>query len=94
MSLRVSLEKESRGACYNSLLVSRHSLLVALQLSVADSTKDHTSQSDVTRLLADQSFVSSILASVCLINPLNFAFYSFDVYALYSFASVFSMLLL
>ena len=40
-------------------------LIVALKLSVTDSTKDSASQSDMSKLLADQSFVSSILASVC-----------------------------
>ncbi|AES95157.1 putative proteasome subunit Rpn10 protein [Medicago truncatula] len=39
-------------------------LALALQLSVADSTGDQASQSDVTRLLADQSRVSDILASL------------------------------
>ena len=36
----------------------------ALQLSVQDSTNDQASQPDMSKLLADQSFVSSILASV------------------------------
>ncbi|CAK8540020.1 unnamed protein product [Lathyrus sativus] len=44
-------------------------LALALQLSVADSTKDQASQSDMTKLLADQSFVSSVLASLPGVDP-------------------------
>ncbi|CAL0314482.1 unnamed protein product [Lupinus luteus] len=44
-------------------------LALALQLSVADSTKDATSQSDMSKLLADESFVSSILASLPGVDP-------------------------
>ncbi|MED6210810.1 proteasome regulatory particle base subunit rpn10 [Stylosanthes scabra] len=39
-------------------------LALALQMSVSDSSKDSSSQSDMSKLLADQSFVSSILASL------------------------------
>ncbi|XP_004512147.1 26S proteasome non-ATPase regulatory subunit 4 homolog [Cicer arietinum] len=44
-------------------------LALALQLSVADSTKDNASQSDASKLLADQSFVSSVLASLPGVDP-------------------------
>lgn len=45
-------------------------LALALQLSVQDSTKDSTSQqTDMSKLLADQSFVSSILASLPGVDP-------------------------
>ncbi|KAK9038098.1 hypothetical protein V6N11_022987 [Hibiscus sabdariffa] len=44
-------------------------LALALQLSVQDSTKDSSSQADVSKLLADQSFVSSILASLPGVDP-------------------------
>lgn len=44
-------------------------LALALQLSVQDSTKDSTSQSDMNKLLTDQSFVSSILASLPGVDP-------------------------
>lgn len=44
-------------------------LALALQLSVQDSTKDSSSQSDMSKLLADQSFVSSILASLPGVDP-------------------------
>ncbi|XP_019444843.1 PREDICTED: 26S proteasome non-ATPase regulatory subunit 4 homolog isoform X2 [Lupinus angustifolius] len=44
-------------------------LALALQLSVADSTKDAASQSDMSKLLADESFVSSILASLPGVDP-------------------------
>ncbi|WVZ10503.1 hypothetical protein V8G54_015033, partial [Vigna mungo] len=44
-------------------------LALALQLSIADSARDQTSQSDMSKLLADQSFVSSILASLPGVDP-------------------------
>ncbi|OMO83541.1 von Willebrand factor, type A [Corchorus olitorius] len=44
-------------------------LALALQLSVQDSAKDSSSQADVSKLLADQSFVSSILASLPGVDP-------------------------
>ncbi|PON89355.1 Proteasome subunit Rpn [Trema orientale] len=43
-------------------------LALALQLSVQDSAKDSSNQ-DVSKLLADQSFVSSILASLPGVDP-------------------------
>uniref|UniRef100_A0A5B6ZR56 26S proteasome non-ATPase regulatory subunit 4 homolog n=1 Tax=Davidia involucrata TaxID=16924 RepID=A0A5B6ZR56_DAVIN len=44
-------------------------LALALQLSVQDSKKDQASQPDMSKLLADQSFVSSILASLPGVDP-------------------------
>ncbi|KAJ4843310.1 proteasome regulatory particle base subunit rpn10 [Turnera subulata] len=44
-------------------------LALALQLSVQDGTKESGNQSDVSKLLADQSFVSSILASLPGVDP-------------------------
>ncbi|KAJ7944152.1 26S proteasome non-ATPase regulatory subunit 4-like protein [Quillaja saponaria] len=44
-------------------------LALALQLSVQDGTKDSAGQSDMSKLLADQSFVSSILASLPGVDP-------------------------
>ncbi|KAJ8771108.1 hypothetical protein K2173_023433 [Erythroxylum novogranatense] len=44
-------------------------LALALQLSVQDSTKDSSSQADMGNLLSDQSFVSSILASLPGVDP-------------------------
>ncbi|XWS45558.1 hypothetical protein CRYUN_Cryun15aG0146800 [Craigia yunnanensis] len=44
-------------------------LALALQLSVQDSTKGSSSQADMSKLLADQSFVSSILASLPGVDP-------------------------
>ncbi|CAK7334225.1 unnamed protein product [Dovyalis caffra] len=44
-------------------------LALALQLSVQDSSKDSSSQTDMSKLLADQSFVSSILASLPGVDP-------------------------
>ncbi|KAK6924502.1 von Willebrand factor, type A [Dillenia turbinata] len=44
-------------------------LALALQLSVQDSTKDAANQTDMSKLLADQTFVSSILASLPGVDP-------------------------
>ncbi|GAV64849.1 UIM domain-containing protein/VWA_2 domain-containing protein [Cephalotus follicularis] len=44
-------------------------LALALQLSVQDNTKDSENQTDMSKLLADQSFVSSILASLPGVDP-------------------------
>ncbi|XP_073060701.1 26S proteasome non-ATPase regulatory subunit 4 homolog [Primulina eburnea] len=46
-----------------------HDLQLALQLSVQDSAADQTSQTDVNKLLGDQSFMSSILASLPGVDP-------------------------
>lgn len=43
-------------------------LVAALQLSVQEGAKDESSQMDMSNVLADQSFMSSILASVCLLH--------------------------
>nr|GMD51484.1 26S proteasome non-ATPase regulatory subunit 4 homolog [Ipomoea batatas] len=42
---------------------------LTLQLSVQDSTKDQATPTDMSKLLADQSFVSSILASLPGVDP-------------------------
>ncbi|KAL0550587.1 hypothetical protein IC582_015109 [Cucumis melo] len=44
-------------------------LALALQLSVQEESKDSTNQPDMSKLLADQSFVSSILASLPGVDP-------------------------
>lgn len=44
-------------------------LALALQLSVQDTGKDSTSQTDMSKLLTDQTFVSSILASLPGVDP-------------------------
>ncbi|XP_015581885.1 26S proteasome non-ATPase regulatory subunit 4 homolog isoform X3 [Ricinus communis] len=44
-------------------------LALALQLSVQDSPKDSGNPTDMSKLLADQSFVSSILASLPGVDP-------------------------
>ncbi|EYU30416.1 hypothetical protein ABFS83_12G046100 [Erythranthe nasuta] len=46
-----------------------HDLQLALQLSVEDRAVDQSNQTDVNKLLADQSFVSSILASLPGVDP-------------------------
>ena len=50
-------------------LIPRHWVVAALQLSVQDSTSDSADQSNMSKLLTDQSFVSSILASVRFPKP-------------------------
>ncbi|KAH9621927.1 hypothetical protein KSS87_022206, partial [Heliosperma pusillum] len=53
-------------------LLIRYRVPSALQLSVEDSAKDsssHSSQTDMSKLLSDQSFVSSILASLPGVDP-------------------------
>ncbi|GAV62886.1 UIM domain-containing protein/VWA_2 domain-containing protein [Cephalotus follicularis] len=44
-------------------------LAMALQMSMEDRTKDSSSQSDISSVLGDQSFVSSILASLPGVDP-------------------------
>lgn len=44
-------------------------LALALQLSVQEGAKDQSGQADMGKLLADQSFVSSILASLPGVDP-------------------------
>ncbi|KAM7516122.1 hypothetical protein LguiA_005705 [Lonicera macranthoides] len=44
-------------------------LALALQLSVQESAKEQSSETDMSNLLADQSFVSSILASLPGVDP-------------------------
>ncbi|PSS00470.1 26S proteasome non-ATPase regulatory subunit like [Actinidia chinensis var. chinensis] len=44
-------------------------LALALQLSVQDSPKDQASKDDMSKLLADESFVTSILASLPGVDP-------------------------
>ncbi|CAA2976729.1 26S proteasome non-ATPase regulatory subunit 4 homolog [Olea europaea subsp. europaea] len=46
-----------------------HDLQLAVQLSVQEGTKDQSNQTDMNKLLADQSFVSSILASLPGVDP-------------------------
>ncbi|XP_011099844.1 26S proteasome non-ATPase regulatory subunit 4 homolog isoform X2 [Sesamum indicum] len=46
-----------------------HDLQLALQLSVQDGAADQSNQTDMNKLLADQSFVSSILASLPGVDP-------------------------
>ncbi|KAL0449730.1 UNVERIFIED_CONTAM: 26S proteasome non-ATPase regulatory subunit [Sesamum latifolium] len=46
-----------------------HDLQLALQLSVQEGAGDQSNQTDMNKLLADQSFVSSILASLPGVDP-------------------------
>ncbi|XP_055828296.1 26S proteasome non-ATPase regulatory subunit 4 homolog isoform X3 [Solanum dulcamara] len=56
----------TRGTDMSEADFEDQELLLALQLSVQNNSKDET---DVTKLLADQSFVSSILASLPGVDP-------------------------
>lgn len=51
------------------LSIPHFSLFAAVQMSMQDAAKDGSNQSDIGKVLGDQSFVSSILASV---SPLPF----------------------
>ncbi|XP_022763068.1 26S proteasome non-ATPase regulatory subunit 4 homolog [Durio zibethinus] len=44
-------------------------LALALQMSMQDSSKDSSAQSDVSKVLGDQSFMSSILSSLPGVDP-------------------------
>uniref|UniRef100_M0ZVS6 26S proteasome non-ATPase regulatory subunit 4 homolog n=1 Tax=Solanum tuberosum TaxID=4113 RepID=M0ZVS6_SOLTU len=58
-----------RSLLYTSDLSRTFWCFAALQLSVQDSTNDQSNQTDMSKLLADQSFVSSILASLPGVDP-------------------------
>ncbi|KAG6645545.1 26S proteasome non-ATPase regulatory subunit 4 homolog isoform X1 [Carya illinoinensis] len=60
---------ETRDTDMSDAAADDPELALALQLSVQDGTKDSSSQSDLSKLLADQSFVSSILASLPGVDP-------------------------
>lgn len=45
-----------------------HYLAAALQMSMQESTSNPSSQADESKVLEDQSFVSSVLASVSLVE--------------------------
>ncbi|XP_041020877.1 26S proteasome non-ATPase regulatory subunit 4 homolog isoform X3 [Juglans microcarpa x Juglans regia] len=60
---------ETRDTDMSDAAADDPELALALQLSVQDGTKDSSSQSDMSKLLADQSFVSSILASLPGVDP-------------------------
>ncbi|GKV41442.1 hypothetical protein SLEP1_g48979 [Rubroshorea leprosula] len=63
-----SSSPELRDADMSDAAADDPELALALQLSVQDSTKD-SSQEDVSKLLSDQSFVSSILSSLPGVDP-------------------------
>ncbi|KAG2694148.1 hypothetical protein I3760_08G128300 [Carya illinoinensis] len=60
---------ETRDTDMSDAAADDPELALALQLSVQDGTKDSSGQSDMSKLLADQSFVSSILASLPGVDP-------------------------
>ncbi|KAK9948410.1 hypothetical protein M0R45_003986 [Rubus argutus] len=60
---------EMRDADMSEAVVDDPELALALQLSVQEGEKDSASDKDMSKLLADQSFVSSILASLPGVDP-------------------------
>ncbi|XP_057416600.1 26S proteasome non-ATPase regulatory subunit 4 homolog [Lotus japonicus] len=63
------INKDMRDTDMSEAAADDPELALALQLSVADGSEDSGSQSDMSKLLADQSFVSSILASLPGVDP-------------------------
>lgn len=63
-----TLTEKCDNICYFCMLII--SLLhAALQMSMQESAGEPSSQSDVSKVLEDQSFLSSILESVCPVEP-------------------------
>lgn len=58
--------------CIFSRIVDKfgYFLHAALQMSMQESAGEPSSQSDVSKVLEDQSFLSSILESVCVLDPI------------------------
>lgn len=52
------------------LILSHYFLLAASQVSVQDSAGTSSGQSGLDKVLEDKSYMSSVLASVCLLNPM------------------------
>lgn len=59
----------TRDADMSEAAADDQDLALALQLSVQEGAKDGSGQADMGKLLADQSFVSSILASLPGVDP-------------------------
>ncbi|KAI4387757.1 hypothetical protein MLD38_000163 [Melastoma candidum] len=64
-----SSHREQRDTEMSDASAEDPDLALALQLSVQESGKDSSGQTEMTKLLADQSFVSSILASLPGVDP-------------------------
>ncbi|PPD86245.1 hypothetical protein GOBAR_DD16832 [Gossypium barbadense] len=59
----------SAGDAEMSEATNDRELAMALQMSMQDSSKDQSSESDVSKVLGDQSFMSSILSSLPGVDP-------------------------
>ncbi|KAL2459014.1 26S proteasome non-ATPase regulatory subunit 4-like protein [Forsythia ovata] len=73
-ALAMSMDESSSAVATRDTEMSEaaaddHDLQLALQLSVQEGTKDQSNQTDMNKLLGDQSFVSSILASLPGVDP-------------------------
>uniref|UniRef100_A0A2P2P0Q6 26S proteasome non-ATPase regulatory subunit 4 homolog n=1 Tax=Rhizophora mucronata TaxID=61149 RepID=A0A2P2P0Q6_RHIMU len=64
-----SSEHNSRDTDMSEAAAGDPDLALALKLSVQDGTKEPATEADMGKLLADQSFVSSILASLPGVDP-------------------------
>ncbi|KAL2504287.1 26S proteasome non-ATPase regulatory subunit 4-like protein [Abeliophyllum distichum] len=73
-ALAMSMDESSSAVATRDTEMSEaaaddHDLQLALQLSVQEGTKDQSNQTEMNKLLGDQSFVSSILASLPGVDP-------------------------
>lgn len=64
----LTIHSSSMVAFFYSNLVPLLLQCAALQMSVQDNAKEVSNQNDVNKVLGDESFVSSILASVYVLN--------------------------
>ncbi|KAL6344491.1 hypothetical protein AAG906_002396 [Vitis piasezkii] len=59
----------TRDTDMSGAIADDQNLVLALQLSMQNTGKDSTCQTDTSKLLTDQTFVSSILAHFPRVNP-------------------------
>ncbi|KAG8497825.1 hypothetical protein CXB51_007350 [Gossypium anomalum] len=69
LSMNIPGSDSSAGDAEMSEATNDQELAMALQMSMQDSSKDQSSESDVSKVLGDQSFMSSILSSLPGVDP-------------------------
>nr|KJB32650.1 hypothetical protein B456_005G253700 [Gossypium raimondii] len=69
LSMNIPGSDSSAGDAEMSEATNDRELAMALQMSMQDSSKDQSSESDVGKVLGDQSFMSSILSSLPGVDP-------------------------
>ncbi|KAA3482262.1 26S proteasome non-ATPase regulatory subunit 4-like protein [Gossypium australe] len=69
LSMNIPGSDSSVGDAEMSEATNDQELAMALQMSMQDSSKDQSSESDVSKVLGDQSFMSSILSSLPGVDP-------------------------